>query len=277
MTDALSHLLPSELRTRIEQLSAIALPDDASFEVLTRVADQRLELVDTLDEALALAPTLASGVTHAADGTPSPPSQDDTWGPAGTEDAIIPLRAQAQQIVAHLDPSAGVVTRGARITARMTVEGVAILWVVELGAAVNVNGGLEASITFLRARHLVEINVPTELPRMRVRPEGLADGVLKLLSLSHELELGDESFDRLCFVEGDPAFAPQLLVENVRSRLVARVKCGAFRFALDGGVASLSWTRSGLSLIASEDVTASVLVVAALRQAATNVKLLRDA
>ncbi len=118
--------------------------------------------------------------------------------------------------------------------------------------------------------------MPAELPRMHVRPEGLADAVLKLLALEHELELGDKTFDDLCFVEGDRTFAPQLLVDPVRRRLVERVSRGNFRLSLDSGVATLSWTRAVTALIISEDVVASVRVVTALRHAAASVKLLLD-
>lgn len=275
MTPALWQLLPSELRARIARLTDVPLPEDAPFEVLTKVADQRLSLVDALDEALALAPELAAGVTDAADGVPPAPPQDDAWGPIGTESAIIPLREQVRAIAVPQDEAVLVTTSGARITARLTVEGVPLQWLVELGAAVNVNRGLETSITFLRARHRVEILVPAELPRLRVRPEGLSDTVLKLLALEHELSLGDKTFDDLCFVEGDEAFAPQLLPADVRACLVERTKRGDFRLSLDSGVATVSWSRS-MSLIAEEDTVASMRVLVALRHAAANVKLLRD-
>jgi len=280
MTVALWRLLPGDVRKRIDVLSAIEVPEDASFEVLTKIADQRLELVDALDEALRLVPELSLGLSDTEEGAPRPPAQDDTWGPIGTEEAIVPLQRLAQTIVRELDPAAEVSVTGPRVTVRLVVEGVPVLWVVELGAPVHLNRGLASTsttVTFLRARHLVEVNIPSELPRLRVRPEGLSDAVLKMLSLEHEIELGDKTFDDACFVEGDDAFAPQLLDEETRARLVERVRCGDFWLRLDGGIAALTWTRSGLTLIAAVDTIASLRVVAALRHATSKVKLLRDA
>jgi hypothetical protein len=280
MTVALWRLLPGDLRNRIDTLSAIAVPDEASFEALTKIADQRLLLVDALDEALRLVPELSLGLSDAEEGAPRPPAQDDTWGPIGTEEAIVPLRELARTIVTELDPAADVSVTGPRITVRLTLEDVPILWVVELGAPVQLNRGLaytSTAVTFLRAKHLVEVNIPTELPRLRVRPEGLSDAVMKMLALEHEIELGDKTFDDACFVEGDDAFAPQLLDEATRTRLVERVKGGDFWLRLDGGVAALTWTRSGLTRIAGADTVASLRVVAALRHATAQVRLLRDA
>lgn len=279
VTKALWQLLPSEVRARITTLSEVELPEDASFEVLTKIADQRLELVDALDEALELAPQLLHGVTDAEDGVPAQPSQEDTWGPIGTETAIVPLREHVRRIAAGLDADADVSVSGARITARLTVEGVPIVWRVELGAPVTINRGFTASsmsLTFLRARHVAEVNVPADLPRLSVRPEGLSDAVLKALALERELTLGDKGFDDVCFVEGDEAFAPQLLDEGTRSRLVERVSCGDFRLSLDSGVARVSWSRSGMSTIDDDDTIASLRVLAALRHAAANVKLVKE-
>jgi hypothetical protein len=277
MTDALWRLLPSELRLRIKELTDVPLPEEASFEVLTHVAEQRLLLVDALDEALALAPFLAVGVTGAEDGTPSPPPQDDQWGPIGTEQAMIALRETAERAAQSVDRDARVSTSGPRLTVRLTVEDVPLLWVIECGAALNTGKTIGPGITFLRARHLVEVNVPTELPRLHIRPQGIGDALLKLLALTRELTLGDKTFDDVCFVEGDEAFAPQLLTEVVRDKLVERMNCGDFRLSLDSGVAKVSWTCSGLTLIEPADFASSAAILVALRHAAANVKLLRDA
>ena len=276
MTPALSKVLPAELRAAIDELSAVHVADDASFEELLHVCDERVELLTLLERALALAPELAAGLTVVAEGAPYAPRMDDPWGPIGTEQAILPHRDLALAIATSLDDTATVSTTGARINVRLTVDNVPMLWLVELGGATNFSNGLEPNVSFLRARHTLEANVPRELPRLAVRPEGIGDAVLKLLQLEHDVQLGDETFDRLCFVEGDPAFVEPLLAETVRQRLVLRVKRGNFRLVLDAGVATLTWTRMGMTLIGGEELKASAQVLADLRHAAISLTLVRE-
>ncbi|MCL2725260.1 MAG: hypothetical protein FWD69_12580 [Polyangiaceae bacterium] len=66
MTEALVRLLPSALARRIEELEPSAIAEDATRADLSQAAEQRESLVHALDEALSLAPTLASDVRAAS-------------------------------------------------------------------------------------------------------------------------------------------------------------------------------------------------------------------
>jgi hypothetical protein len=279
VTPALTRILPEELRARIAELRAAnEVADDAQLEELTRVLDVRAALLDALDEAIALAPSLAATLRNVPDGVPSVPPQDDPWGPAGTEEAMVLLLHSARASAWPLDPDAEISPSGARIVGRLTVDRVPLLWLVELGAWMNGNqspiGG--ATLTFLRSKQLVEVNVSAALGRLVVRPRGLGDAVRKLLHLDHGLHSGDRAFDDAFFVEGDEAFARPLLTDAVKTRLLESLRHRSFHVVLEGGVASVAWTSlGGDSHFGAEPLGSAVRVLLALRQSAESLELVR--
>jgi hypothetical protein len=277
VTPALTKILPEELRARIAELRAANQADGDSAEELARVLEVRALLLDALDEAIALAPSLAEALRDIPDGVPSVPPQDDPWGPAGTEEAMVQLLSEARSSAWPLDPDAEISPSGKRVVGRLTVDHVPLLWLVELGAWMNANRSPvgPTTLTFLRSTQLVEVNVPAALGRLVVRPRGLGDALRKLLHLDHGLESGDSAFDRTFFVEGDEAFARPLLTAPVKARLVECARHGSFRVLVEGGVASVAWSSIGGSHFGNEPLGSAVGVLLALRHSAASLELVR--
>jgi hypothetical protein len=278
ITPALIRILPEELRERIAELRAASGAADDSLDELTRVVEVRAALLDALDEAIALGPSLAAELRDVPDGPPSVPPQEDPWGPAGTEAAVEQLLYEARSSAWRLDPGAQLSPSGARVVGRLTVEGVPLLWLVDLGAWVNRNQSTlaEATVTFLRSKHLVEVNVPPALSRLVIRPRSLGDAVRRLLHLDHGLPPDDSAFDRAFFVEGDEAFARPLLTDPVKARLLECLRQKSCRVVVQGGVASVAWSALGVhSHFEPEPLGAAVRVLLALRQSAESLELVR--
>jgi hypothetical protein len=243
ITPALSRMLPADVRTEIARLRAEPHAKDDSLEELTRVADSREALFEALRRAISLAPELEAHLRSPSDEPPTPP-QDDTWGPIGTEESIVPTLESARAIASAIDADAVVSRVGARINARFHVRGVALLWCVELGMAVNMRS-TDALIKFLSARHLVEIRVSDELPWLTIRPDTWVDDLLRIVQRSRGVKTGDDAFDRMLFVQGDAAFARPLLNGRVRAALLECAQAGAFTLALSRGLVTMRW-REGL-------------------------------
>jgi hypothetical protein len=279
VTPALLRILPDELGARLAELRAASGAADDSLEELTRVVEARAALLDALDEAIALGPSLAAELRDVPDGVPSVPPQDDPWGPAGTEAAMEQLLYEAQSSAWRLDPDAELTTSGARVVGRLTVDGVPLLWLVELGAWVNRNSSMalaEATVTFLRSKHVLEVNVPPALSRLVVRPRTLGDALRRLLHLDHGLPPDDSAFGRALFVEGDEAFARPLLTEPVKERLLACFHQRTFRLVVQGGVASVAWSSLGVySHFEPEPLGSAARALLALRHSAESLELVR--
>jgi hypothetical protein len=278
ITPALSRILPEDLRARMAELRSASGAADDSLEELTRVVEVHAELLDALDEAIALGPSLAAALRDLPDGPPSVPPQDDPWGPAGTEAAVELLLYEAQASAWRLDPGAQLSPSGARIVGRLTVDGVPLLWLADLGAWFQGNQSPigETTLTFLRSKHLLEVKVPPALSRLVLRPRSLGDALCRLLHLDHGLPPDDSAFDRAFVVEGDEAFARPLLTDPVRARLLECLQQRSFQVVVQGGVASVAWSALGVhSHFEPEPLGSAVRVLVALRQSAESLELVR--
>ena len=283
-TDALFRLLPSALARRIKELEPNPIAEDATLADLSQAAERREFLVGALDEALRLAPSLASKLAFVPDGFSTAPPQEDLWGPVGTEEAIAPISGRVQQIAKWMDGSADVKVLGPRITTRVTIEDVPILWLIDLQGGVSSSWEVSSSwdvnyranASFLRATHTFSANLSDVMPALRVRHRTAWDAIYTFFTHKHGFEQGDPSFDKTFFVEGDEAFARPLLSEDVRALFMVREKRGAFFVSLGGGRVELVATVSPSEVVYPEVSALSALIVARLRQRATHLELLHS-
>ena len=243
-TPALAAMLPEALAADLVRLRAEPPAADDSITELTRVADAHEALADALRSAIALAPELESHL-QAPDEMPRAPPQEDMWGPVGTEVAILPTLASARKIASSIDPNADVTCAGARITARLHVRGIAVLWCVELGMYLNNGASMNPIVKFLSAKHVLEMRVSDDLPRLAIRPETWGDALLAKVGLHQDFKTGDADFDRTFYVEGTAAFARPLLNAKTRAALKACASISSHTLLLEKGLSVLRF-REGL-------------------------------
>lgn len=275
ITPALLRLAPDELRHRLEDLSRVTFSGDASLSDLQHVSDARAEQLHALDELIDLAPFAASGLRKPDVDEPIPPSQDDMWGPIGTERAIVEHREAASALAHLVADDFTLSSAGARVTVHMNCKGVPILWVNELGHGVQLERTLEPELHFLSSTHTLSCSVSTELPPLKIRPESMADPLWKLLRFEKDTEVGDAEFDKLFFVSADPDFMPLLLTPNVRRCMKQRASVGPFTLEIASGVAKVRFS-CGRYVVTQAPVHGAARVLVRLRKALETFSLLRD-
>lgn len=257
-------LVPSELRERIERLRKAG--EEASD-------DDRVELAEALQEALAIGGERQRDLRHLPTDHPDPPSLEDLWGQIGTETAAAPIVEKVAGIVREIDGSAEVTRTGPRITARLETKGAPIVWSIHLGAPLVVGGEVRS---FAASSHWMATRAAKDLPRVFLRAEGAADTVLKALRLRTEVEIGDEKLDDAFFVEGDGPFVRPLFTRELREAFVQRGDAGQFTFLLHDATASLAW-KEGLTFghVHAASFLASAEVLVAVRAALGCLPLVR--
>jgi hypothetical protein len=261
--------LPPELCKRIANLRAAGAGDGATADVAL------IELAGALEEAVDAARIRELDLLPHAAGHPTGPSVTTLWGAVGTEEAATALLATVQALVAPIDPDAEVARTGLTLRAWMNVRGVPILWSVELAGDIEARFG-GAVLAFVRSRHWIGIRASADLPKLSLRREGLADGVLKAIHVRRDVATGDGAFDAALFVEGNATFARTVLTPEVRAAVRARAGVSDFALWIDDGAASLEWTSNLLAGILTEErIVPSIEVLVALDGAMRALRLLR--
>jgi len=188
---------------------------------------------------------------------------------------MAPLLEEAGDATTRIAPDAEVSAVGPRLTAHLSVRGAPLLWVMELGAAVNTSRGLTPSVTFLRASHTFETTTSESLPAFRVRRQGLLDDVLLALRLERDIVQGDRAFDDAFFVEGDADVSRAVLAaEPAREALLACARFGVDVRVGEGRV-RLAWRTVGASHVDAEMLALAAEALVALREATLSLPLLR--
>lgn len=257
---------PRELRERIEALRP--LESDES----------QIELAEKLEEATDFIRIRQHELGALPSEHWSPTPLDDRWGPTGMENEAPPVMDEVRTLVSAVDPAVEVTRVGPRITARFTVEDVPITWTIDLfaagGGTVALHTGTE-HILLTHSDHKMGVLVTDDTPKLKIRPETLADDALKLVGIRSEAEIGDKLFDHAFFVDSDPLFAKAMLTGDVRAAFLTRGEVGSFTYWLEGSVAELNWTGGLISgLLTPKAFPSSVALLVATRRALSALELL---
>ena len=144
------------------------------------------------------------------------------------------------------------------------------------GAGVGLESAAQVN-AFMSSSHWMGTSVPSGLPEVFIRREGLADAMMKAIRVRTEAQIGDALFDSAFYVEdGRPGVLRELFTPDLRAAFLARADVGDFTFRLRDADASLAWKTVFPSGLVSADVAArSIELLVALRDALGRLQLVR--
>jgi hypothetical protein len=111
-------------------------------------------------------------------------------------------------------------------------------------------------------------SAPPAIEAISIRPESVQDVAKKVLGITSEVRTGDDPFDDAYFVSGREDLVRAVLVPRV-TRHLTRLSWIAPSLDIDGGLAKLSWTLAGSTIVtvlehaADRSVTPDVVLPAA--------------
>lgn len=264
VTDAFWETLDPDMRDELASLRAAReLVGTHSLAELARAEGMLAAYVDQVDRLIAELPTMEAEWTEVPDDVqdPPPPRFSLLEGFATNDEACEVQRAFTAMVRAR-SPDAIVRGDSPSYLARFRDRECPFA----LRATINTNGNGQVAEV---AMFLVT-SIPRALPRLVVRHESLVLSVSRVLGLTHEIEVGDPSFDGLFLIEGTRSAAALFLVPAVRVQLLllSRFDVPTLDIDPEARLASLRWQFEP----APKALDAAVRVLRAVRETPPSVR-----
>jgi len=271
VTDQLLDTLPDARAAHLRQIEAEMGRRAETLEELHRAEKALEQYRDALDELITQAPALEQAYRVVPEEVEDVPVE--VW--RGGLARLLPwterrLRAEASRCWAKLGRILGAMDPGLKIRAKPLV----------LRARFRVGGApfaMAAAIRSFKSGLLeVEIGIGTSVargaPRMSVSPEGVLEALGQSFGLRREVEVGDDGFDNLFFVEARVEDARRVLSREVREAMLVVARFDLPRLTVGEGRAVLRWRFEP----DEHAIKAAVRALAAVRRAPLELRLLRE-
>lgn len=204
-------MLPERLSKPIEDLRERAMAEPDSLEELTSTDAALDEILNAHAEAADLVPKLRECPDDVSD--PPKPEMSPPW--VFEERWQLTFRSAFTRRLAEIAPEAFVVRwDDTTYLSRLRIAGAPIV----LSSRYSLIPGQPSTF-----RSTIRTSVPAQTPRLEIRPEGLFDGVGRVIGLVHDAKVGDDELDRTFVIDGSDA-ALALLMPDVRHALLAMDK-----------------------------------------------------
>lgn len=268
VTEAFWDNLEAGLREHLARLrGALADVDASSLEALARAEGALAQYTSELDKLIRRLPGIEEEWREVPDDVTDPP--DDrarAFGFALAAEDLDRVARLLTQAVRARDKDAELLApiRGAFV-ARFRDRGAP--FALRARAIQDTNGQLIDV-----AMHLVT-SVARATPALSLRHETLLHSFGKALGVKREVDVGDDSFDGLFFVEATKAAVERLLTPSVRAELLALARYDIPTLVVDPRAqrASLRWKFEP----SAKALDAAVRVLATIREAGGVVRFLR--
>jgi hypothetical protein len=267
VTDAFWDNLDADIRAHLARLKeSLGKAEETSLDELARAEGALSQYASELDALILRLPAVEEEWREVPDGVADPPDiRVRSWAFRFDPDGARQAQRLFENAVRERDRDAEIVTprRGAML-ARFRDRGAPFAL---RGQVISDNNGNIIDV----ALHLVT-STSRATPALSLRHETMLHAFGKVLGVKREVDVGDDSFDGLFFIEATKPAVERLLPPQVRAQLLALARYDIPTLVVDprAQTASLRWRFEP----SAKALDAAVRVLASIREAGGVVRFL---